>query len=157
MSWKTADSALEGKGYVKIELDGDGAEVILLTEPKVVHKTGFRGQEVTRYFFGVVEGNEVKILDTSKKTCQAIAVATDRKCPAKISIVRRGVPQDPNTVYEITRIKGTPADAALVNNPTIQAAVAEAMGAQPRPPDQLRDPTTGRTYEVPVDDDTISF
>lgn len=157
MSWETAEKALEGKGYVKIEHDDNVAILIILTEPKVVQKTGFRGQDVTRYYFGVVENGEPKILDTSKATCQAIAQVTNKKCPAKVRIIRHGVVGDPKTTYEVEKISGDKVDAALAGDSAIQAAITEAMGGNPAPPKQLKDPKTGMVYDVLDDGDAIPF
>ncbi|GAH61822.1 unnamed protein product, partial [marine sediment metagenome] len=90
-------------------------------------------------------------------TCQAIATATDKKCPAKVSVIRRGVPNDPKTSYEVKKISGNQEDAALAADPAIQAAIIEALGGSPAPPKQLRDPKTGMAYDVADSDDSIPF
>jgi len=157
MSWNEADKAREGKGFVKIVGDGDKHTLIIATEPMVVQKSGFRGQAVTRYYFGVIENGEVKVLDTSKATCGAIANATDKKCPAKVEITRCGSPGDPKTTYEIKKVKGTKGDAALVADNAIKAEIAQAMGTGRDSPPSPTDPNTGEVFDTPVDDDTIPF
>lgn len=157
MSWKQTEEARKGKGFVKFEGDGDKHTLLILTEPTVTRKLGYRQQPVTRYYFGVVEDGEVKILDAAGNTCDAIAKATDRKCPAKVEITRCGAPNDPKTTYSVEKVKGTKADAALVADPKIKSAIVDAMSDTVPTPNRIADPQTGEVWTDPADDDTIPF
>lgn len=156
MAWSDAQAARESKGFVKMAVDKDAVRLVILTEPVVRRKLGMRGNTTTRYYFGVLEGKDLKVLDASGKTLDEIALKTKRKVPCKVTLTRHGGANDVATHYVAEVIKATDEDRMLALDPSIVKAANEMASGLIQAPPTLTDPVTGETFQT-EDDDVIPF